>query len=144
MTVLPIGVDNQQHSGALRLDTHFPDGVPTLFSRFVDAVRADKTTFVFEDERRQLEGDGALLALVLPVFGFVPFVAHFVYTYRNTSACDGSRAESFRLVFRTEGFRTGYLMAVLAQSALASCGKKAKNEVVDWGIRSYLTDRNGG
>ncbi len=82
--VLPISVDNQQNGRSLRLEANFPEGMPPLFSRFVDAMRADETVFVFEDERRQLEGDAAMLALVSPIFGFVPFVAHNVYTYRTT------------------------------------------------------------
>ena len=39
--VLPIGVDNQQDGRSLRLEANFPKGVPPLFSRFVDAIRAD-------------------------------------------------------------------------------------------------------
>jgi hypothetical protein len=43
-----------------------------------------------EDERRQHEGDAAMLALVSPVFGFVPFVVHNVYTYRIVLHPDAS------------------------------------------------------
>jgi len=81
---LPIGVNNQHHS-SFWLDANFPKGVPPLFSRFVDAVRADEAMFVFEDQGRCLEGDAAMLALVSPIFGFVPFVAHNVYMNSNTS-----------------------------------------------------------
>ena len=82
--LLPIGVDNQQDSCSPGREANSPEGVPALFSRFVDAVGADEAVVVFEDERRQLEGDAAMQALISPVFGFVPFVAHNVYTHRTT------------------------------------------------------------
>ena len=49
-------------------EANFPEGMPPLFSRLVDTIRADEAVFVFEDERRQLEGDAAMLSLFSPVF----------------------------------------------------------------------------
>ena len=47
-------------------------------------VKANQAAFVVENQRRQLERDSLMLALVLPVLPLIPFVAHCVYTNRIT------------------------------------------------------------
>jgi len=49
-----------------------------------------------------------MLALVSPVFGFVPFVAHNVYTYRTTSGALGTRV--VRIPLRTKARVLGELL----------------------------------
>jgi hypothetical protein len=52
-----------------------------LLPDFIDAIKLYKAVGILEHQRRQFERDSAMLALVLPVFPFISFVAHSVYTY---------------------------------------------------------------
>ena len=59
--------------------------MPSLLTGFVNPVQFDQPLLVLKDQRRQLEADSSVLALILPVFPFIPLVAHNVYTYHTTN-----------------------------------------------------------
>jgi hypothetical protein len=53
MTVLSVGMHNQQHDGRLGLHVNRADRLPTVLPRFAYAVQTYETAFVFEGQRRQ-------------------------------------------------------------------------------------------
>ena len=71
---------DDQHGRGLRIYRNCSERMPALLTSLVDSVQADQPVLVFKNQRRQLESDPAMLALVLCVLSFIPFVAHNVYT----------------------------------------------------------------
>ena len=59
--------------------------VPSLLTGFVNPVQFDQPPLVLKDQCGQFEADSSVLALILPVLSFIPFVAHNVYTYYITN-----------------------------------------------------------
>ena len=58
--------------------------VPALFAGSVHAVETDEAPLVFEHQRRNLEWDPTMLALVSQILPLIPLVAHAVYTQCST------------------------------------------------------------
>jgi hypothetical protein len=69
-----------------RLNGGCADHMPSLLSRFIDAIQLDQSVRIVKDQHRQLERDSSVLALVLCVLPVISFVAHGVYTNYTTSS----------------------------------------------------------
>ena len=77
-------MNHEQDRRSSRTNGHGSQSVPTLLPCDINAIRLDQAALIFKDECRQFERDAAVLALVLPVFPLIPFVAHCVYTNYST------------------------------------------------------------
>ena len=55
MTILPIGVHNEQNGRNPRLDAHSAQCMPPLFSSLIHAALADQAVLILKNQCRQLE-----------------------------------------------------------------------------------------
>jgi len=53
-----------------------PDGVPSLFTRLVNAIFHEDAVLIVKHQRSKRETDSAVLALVVAVLTWVPLVPH--------------------------------------------------------------------
>ncbi len=56
------------------------DRIPSLLAILVDTIKFKKEFIVPKNLDRHIERDAAMFLLITPVFVFVPFVSHIVYT----------------------------------------------------------------
>lgn len=79
-------MNNDKNHGYLCIQPCCPDRMPSLFSKFIDAIGFCKTVFIFKNKCSQFECD-TMFPLVKLVLLLVPFVAQlYIQMYHEFGA----------------------------------------------------------